>query len=366
VAKSKQAPALFEVIKREGEQSSGQVPLPKWWKSGKQDAPAYPAVPEKVGSNAKPEKNDAPAAPAKPAQPVEKSSPPAPEVSQKNGTKPAANASNGIRPQLVRGSGGDVGNTNGRGGNGPGGGRPARQSWSPTTSSADAPTMKKPIFKIRDGRVEISLNTVNSAISVGVILLALFSFYMIGYQLGLRSEAEVSPAADRFGADSIAGAQQMGINPDALGTGESEADSAEGALAGGSGLRGLGDRPASTRQEEPTDNSSTPNPAAQGIDRERGMNYIIIETFKPEHRKDAEHAQEWLESQQVYATLEKLSGGGYALVTVRGYDYPSEKAEAERMVNSIQALGKAYKQEYAGERVIRYSFRGPLVRLWSK
>jgi hypothetical protein len=93
---------------------------------------------------------------------------------------------------------------------------------------------------------------------------------------------------------------------------------------------------------------------------------VILESFLGDHRADAVHAQDWFaQTYGIQTTLEK-NGQRWLLISTEGFDYdtPGGKAECQRFLENVKAVGRAYKREFAGKRVIRYGFQSPMAKLY--
>lgn len=158
MAKSKHAPALFEVIEgRQREEGEKKLSLPKWFKGSKEAPSAEPKA-------AEPQSRDTPVP-----QPTTRPAPP---------------------PQPVR--------------------------TQPITGGPERP----PIIELTDGRLNLSLNPISVAVVIGAILLSFFVFYEIGRTVaggGLASGEREDLALDRNGEvdDVVRGP----TNPEAVNVG---------------------------------------------------------------------------------------------------------------------------------------------------
>jgi hypothetical protein len=205
-------------------------------------------------------------------------------------------------------------------------------------------------MRIRGGRVELSLSPVSAAIVVGVAFLAVFTSYQLGS--GLQPAAPVGPLAGT-GSDQPVDA---GERVSRTGT----TDAAPPRL---SSVKTTTPRKVERRRNVPL----TKLPALSNLEPARrvaGLNYVILESFQVAHRDDAVHAQDWFaQTQGIRTTLEK-SGQRWLLIGTEGFDYgkAGEKARCQRYCETIKALGKAYRREFAGQYTIRYFFQSPMVK----
>jgi len=135
VAKSKQSPALFELLDQQS--TNKKLAVPSWFKDTK-ETDAHDTPTEAASDAVQP-----PQAPAL----------------QQRGPKPTLEVSR------------------------------------PRTPAPDDPTDEHPpIVRLESGRVEISLNLVNAAVVVCVALLTLFSSYLIGQSVGTKQSPDVQTA----------------------------------------------------------------------------------------------------------------------------------------------------------------------------
>ena len=315
MAKSKHAPALFEVIKsqeQQRKQDSGRLALPKWWRSGggEGDEPVDVEGEEAEATGvAEPEvvvADREAAVPVVEPQPAPRKPAPVLEVPA-TPTTPVPRAAIPI-------SGGGAGGID---------------------RDDDGLLEPAPWIGVRSGRLEISLTLINAVVVAGGILLALLCSYQVGARFGGPEPAVTSGEEAETPDSSLldVGSQE--------GAGETNTGS-DGSRAGLGPLSPAGD-------------------AA----RSPGLNYVLVQGFKPEHEDDAWHAQQWLAEQGVATTVERARGNrGWLLITVEGFDYSEDLAQ--RWEERIQNLGQLYKDAYKGKREIRYDFRAPLVQRWSR
>lgn len=220
----------------------------------------------------------------------------------------------------------------------------------PVSTTDEQVADRPPFVQIRGGRVELSLNPVSSAIMVGVVFLAVFTSYQLGS--GLQPAA---PVASLAGADSD---RTTGVEEPVTRAGTT--DPVPTRL---SGIKPTPRREVEQRRNMPL----TRLPVLSDLKPARrvaGLNYVILESFQVAHRDDAVHAQDWFaQSQGIRTTLEK-SGQRWQLISTEGFDYDkaSDKDRCQQFCETIKALGRAYKREFAGRLVIRYGFQSPMVK----
>lgn len=74
--------------------------------------------------------------------------------------------------------------------------------------------------------------------------------------------------------------------------------------------------------------------------REEGLNYVVVENFAPDRRKDAESAVLYLTSHGISCTIEKRLNGGWYVVTAEGYSGADDRLD--KLVRRVRALGGEY------------------------
>jgi len=302
VAKSKYAPALFEVIEaRKGTQGSSRLAIPRWWKS-KQGAKLA------GGEEPGPSPTNVPEAPKVPAPP---------------------------------------------------GAEPARDLASPLAESAPPAEERPappPLLRVRAGRVELSLNPVSVAVAVGGLLLALLLSYQLGRAFGSSAPPPLEANLGSQGADEVEEALRQRPDPDYLDVG---------------GQPRTPDRSTSAGQTpagpDPAPSIPLPSIAAGASKRAPGLNYVILETFRPEHKNAAEYAQQLLARHNLQTTLEPR-GNAWQLVSAQGFDYrdPAQKTRCQRYLETVISLGSMCSKELTKADLPVYTFAGPLVEKFEK
>ena len=81
-------------------------------------------------------------------------------------------------------------------------------------------------------------------------------------------------------------------------------------------------------------------PNAEG--RTTGLNYVVIESFAPDKRADAETARQFLARNRVSATIER-SARGWVLVSTEGLQFRDPKLDA--LMTRIRTLGEQYLKQ---------------------
>lgn len=362
MAKSKRAPALFEVIEPHQLQgSSSRFPLPKWWRVGKARSPNYPPVsdPEpKAGVR----ENIIKLVPQL-ERPVAQEN--AAVLPPSRAEQPPATTTSGLSHVSPEGTGDGGGSSTGSG-------------------------HKPPIVNVGGGRVSFSLNPVSLGVVFAAVVLAVFG----AYQLGKSSEGP-GPRTDDIAA-TLQGARDSSVvnvpREEMAPTRKAEtgrADTAQrtGARSGGYLAAKESAKPAaSPAAHTPTPaqaaNTAVPAPtrkleaevtprerpladaAPSTAVRQKGLNYLYIVRFRNEHGDDAAHARKWLAEKGISTTVEE-SGGSLCLVSTEGFDYgnPADRAKCQELQAKLKSLSPAYRQACKADRRDRYyDFDKPELR----
>ncbi len=328
MAKSKHAPALFEVINKQQEvRKEGRVPLPKWWK-GRDAAASEPEAPDAHSPGEAADGSHDPGGPTAP------SAGPAPSPLAPPAAPESADASTIERS------------------------RPARRMVAIPGDPPDDEAPQRPIFSLHAGRLELSLNPVNGAIAAGVLLLTIY----VGFELGRSAGRQTPLTGVSAGATSLDDTSAPPVNQDVLKIGQPGGGSPppKPITPARPGTAGIQAAPPGPRPQ--------PVPANPELASERvpGLNYVVLESFADSDRADAEHAQAWFQQAKGIGTTIERKGDRWQLVTTRGYDWtsPVDKSEAERFSSSVPKLGQEYKAAFAGKRQIRYLFKDAVIRKW--
>ncbi|UCD29400.1 MAG: hypothetical protein JSV03_02650 [Planctomycetota bacterium] len=291
MAKSKHAPALFEVIEtdKSGKDSGGKLAVPKWWKSGQKAKSAPPPAPKKA--------------------PAERTT---------------------SDPDIV----------------------PPRTSTASATPRADSGPIEitdqpRPLFQMRGGRIEISLNPVSSFVVATVLVVLIVASYQIGTMVGGPAKRADSQAdAGRLDANNIDDALKRPANSSVLDVGPT-------ALIGD---RSNNDQGGKSNAHILMPRSSSAAITAKTGKRVPGLTYVVLESFKPQHYKQAEHAQNWFSRKKnVITTLEK-KGDRWVLISVDGFE---SRKKAQPYREGIIAMGAEYFREFRGK--ADYNFRDPAL-----
>jgi len=321
MAKSKYAPALFEVIRdNKDAKPSGKLAVPKWWKGDKS-----PAV------------HDASA--EKPQQ----ATPPGPRLLRPDvvGEK-AASTTEPASPSTWRGR--------------------ARSEEKDPSRLENVGCEYPPVIRMNDGRIELSLNLVSAAVVLGVLVLTLFTTF----ELGRKVASPVTPTAQASrtpdSADTIKAALKLPPNANVLSIGGATALRAERAA----GSQSRGKTNVKKWGWQPAVGQPLPSPATllqEPVQRVSGLNYVILDQFKPDHKNAAEFAQKWLaEKYGIRTTLERSkTGRDWRLVSVEGF---GQSAEYLPYCEKIRSLGKDLKRTLIEARLPVYGFTAPLAKKW--
>jgi len=356
MAKSKYAPALFEVIqKRRQSSASGSLAVPKWWKSVWEPRATQAADSVEAAEEQLPAPVRAGSAPAGQPIPAIGEAPARPPASLK---KPGAQGSVQAVAHLALA----VGSSGG-----------ARAGGEPEPACAVAPPEpglgppgegpsdkgpvdevhagRPPLLRMNEGRVVLSLNLVSVAVVVSVLALAMLTSFELGRIVGRPAaaspQAKAAPGSLEEALRQPPDAEVLNVGgPPALQANRPETER----------------KPASPRREPTAGQASgLPSPGTLAGASEppiAGLNYVILETFAPDHRNSAEHAQKWLASQHGIRTKLERAGTKWRLVSAEGF---RDKAEYEPYCEKILSLGEALKRELRQEGLPVYRLASPLV-----
>jgi len=303
VAKSKKAPALFELIdKRANGKGAERLAVPKWFKGSQPAAPGAES-PESATPADRPQQ---------------------PQVSETQGPSPAPAAS---EPASVAG---------------------------PVASPVELPgptDEHPPVLRVRSGRIELSLNPVNAAIVAGVSILTLFCSYFIGQSVGAKSALDAR-ASSPGRTDDIR--QALNRPPD------------PGVLNVANHSKTLMQERTSDRQGHPSASKAGASPPAAGSSsagQQAIINYVVVESFKLDNRKSAEYVQKWLTKQGLETRLER-SGNRWQLVTTGGFNVnrAEEKAARDRLIEDLKSHGPACAEELRRQGLPEYWLKTPFAK----
>jgi hypothetical protein len=339
VAKSKRAPALFEVIESKQLQgTSSKLVLPKWWRSGRGANPNYPPVeqPEEKLAEEKPVEQGK----------IIKLTPTfaRPMAQQSLPVTPPPKPAPVVAPPVPTSSHAAPLTSDGRG-----------QGSAPAESGSRPPTVQT-----RGGRIQLSLNPINAAIIVGVVIAAVLASYKLGSQFTSGKSMQ----------DDLGKAMQDKKQPGVLTPSLAELGPAHRSGSSPRETRSESPPPSRDRHASRTGASTPPSPSpaagtsagsppaqagpAEGSPagreaiaaRKVGMNYLYLPLMKSEHRDQAVRGQQWLMSKGLAFTIED-EGGRPQLVSVEGFDYTNaaEKAKAEELRAKVKNLAAAFRKE---------------------
>lgn len=320
--KSKHAPALFELIGNRGDKKAAdKLALPKWLKTTPQ--PEQPAPSQASGPDIQPE---------------------SPAVSHPSVRQEAAD--NADRMASTRtfasalGSGSPVGST-----------------------PSPAPDGPESIARVRSGRIELSLNPTN-AVLIGVgLVIALLCFYLVGRGFATRNSDPVQVAG---GGAAAVDDLQMALGRPANGQVLEPSRN-------GTPLMAL---PPAARPDsgQPSEKPAAPKAAApasvipDSSAASDGPNRIVIESFKVEHQKSAEHVRQWLLDNYGLKTELKPAGERIWLITAEGLDLekPGHKEYRDKLIADLKSLGESCARELAGKNLTPYRLTAPYTRRFDK
>lgn len=352
MARSKRAPALFEVIQpRQLQASSSRFPLPRWWRVGRSKSPNYPPVSQ---PEEKPAERD------KIIKLVPQFDSPVDQQRAPASTPPQVDTPP-LTPPLTTDD-------------------PGSGAASGTTGGASAGTGEKPpIVGMGAGRVQFSLNPVSLGVVFGAIVLIVFGAYQIGKgysSLGPKKDdlAANTPGATDPGVLNNPGEEQpQGRKTDSGGSQTSRSGTRAGFTppAKESGRESVSPvlhkpvAPAPPRKlesEPPAKAGSSQERSGGTVARTKGLNYLYIVRFRSENRDDAEHARKWLRDKGINATIED-GGSMLSLVSTDGFDMtdPSDKARCQQLQAKLKSLSPEYKLA-CKDRELWYDFAKPELR----
>ncbi len=330
MAKSKYSPALFEVINKQ--RSTGKLGVPKWWKglggSG-EDKDAKATVPAGGEQDAQPVDPQilAETESTESLEPAESRPGHFAEPDQ----LPAGSLVDAIEAAPVRAfAGSDE--------------LPKVQPPRPM-AAAPAPGL----FRLMAGRVQISLNPIQASVFGGILLIALIASFELGRGFGK-------------GSSTAAG------GPDALSAALKEKPN--GAVLSSPGNVEVPPPRAGNAAVPAAKSSGTANAAVGGADQSGGLvpgrHYVVLDTYKRDHLKSAEHTRDWLLSAHKIETMvySSMNKDTYVLITRAGFDYstPGEKEKCEQLVEHFKALGPECRKELYKAELPVYNFKSPLIK----
>ncbi|MGQ9651390.1 MAG: hypothetical protein ACUVXJ_14880 [Phycisphaerae bacterium] len=226
------------------------------------------------------------------------------------------------------------------------------------------------------GRIQFSLNPLSLCVGFGVLLIAVIGAYQFGRdERGSQQRVDDMPAG-------LAGADRGPTVPDARGSAgtagsrtelakgdvgppivrPTASDSGKSPSAGRSSAGTASVKPAVTAPDAGSGGAGTA--AVPTSVRVKGLNYLYIVRFRPEHLEDAVHAHKWLASKGIQTALDQ-SDDWLSLVSVDGFDLSSAEDKAKRLAleTKLKDLTPAYRQDCRAEQRFRYyAFDKPELR----
>ncbi len=305
MAKSKYAPALFEVIQNRSASKSSGLPVPKWWKSG------TAAQEDQSPAQEQPEEAPAPPEPAVQREPQVVRPEPAP-------------VRVAVPPRIV----------------------PASPPEAP-----DGVPERAPFFRLNSGRVELSMTPTNAAVIIGTTLLLVIGFYYVGQNRGRAALAAADLAAKK--ADPLAEALNKPANPAAL---KVAAPAPRTSTPPRPAVNPPAPRQASTPQTRVPPALPTP-PTETATPRGASDTYIVLETFGADDGPSAEFAQKWLAARQLGTVLEK-KGSRWRLVSTVGFA-PGEEQKLQQYIETVKTVGRECARDMGRAKLQVYLFTSP-------
>lgn len=296
MAKSKYAPALFEVMNRQ--KNTGKLGVPKWWKGGQQEA--EPAV-----------VTDAPDA----AQPAATDVPQGQQSQEVTAQQPAVSASPAVsNMRLV----------------------PAedlhRDPGSEMAEDAEF-SGRWPAMKIESGRIFVAMGPTHAAVLGGGVLVLVMVAFLLGRSLGGGATPGDGGLTTMLGTP----------NPSVLQEPAAKTDTPPTRASG---------KPDVSRQVPPVQ-------AGAGSEDELkpGMHYVVVDTFAQDALPAAEHVQKWLASTHGIKTVLRQRRDSYWLVATQPFN---SKAECDPFVQKIKGLGADCRKELIKAKLPAYGFASPM------
>jgi hypothetical protein len=223
-----------------------------------------------------------------------------------------------------------------------------RTAGPPPASSQDVTPSHPPVLKIRGSRLELSLNPANVVIAAGVLVLIVLCTYLIGQGIGSKSKpGQALQLAGAPANDDVRQALDQPANAKVL------EPPRRVTLMG-----------ARTPAEPSQPPAAPPAQSPETTAASRGPNRIVVENFKLEHLKAAEHVRDWLASNYGLRTELHRAGDNIWLVTLDGFDLskPGEKEALAKRVEDIKSLGGACGRELAKCNLPIYLLKSPSPR----
>jgi hypothetical protein len=298
VAKSKYAPALFEVMNRQ--KNTGKLGVPKWWKGGPpgQQPDGGEPDPGDAGTAPQPDPSGVSASPAQAAPTTMADAIP----SRIPADEPESDS--------------------------PGKAVALEQSWPPSS--------RLPDFRMESGRLQLTMSPIHAAAICGALLIAFIAAYQVGKGFS-GSGADKKDA----GLAMLNGKP----NPSVLDkpAGGSDTPPSRAAIrAPGPGAQLPAEAP--------------PAPPEQEV-LKVGSHYVLFDTYPRDHLASAEFVQKWLASTHNIRTVLRERKGRYWLV---GVDVSGDKATCDRYAEKIKALGQECSKALINADLPVYALKDPM------
>lgn len=198
----------------------------------------------------------------------------------------------------------------------------------------------------------VGLNQVSTIVVGCLALLLLVGAFALG-----RMTAGDSGAVANAGIDDVTKALQGPADPDALKVGRSSTGASRSTAKDSSAPTGA--------KPGEADKAMTDAPTAN---REPGVNYVVIETFRTDHRKSGEVVRDWIKKEYgLDATLERV-GDRLGLVTTLGFDYkePGQKERCEDFLKQVKELSEDAAKELSAKGLPVYRLLSPYPKQYPK
>jgi hypothetical protein len=389
MAKSKYAPALFEVINKRQDQSKGKSTLdvPKWWKTpgAPQEKNQEQPIGEEQRDAAETKPAETPAATSQAQQPASRSE-------QKVGRemaarKPDATEKTASAPRSASMAGaaaGTVSESAAPGATVRPAEKPSMRPASPArpggTGSGPASTGRETtLFEVQDGRLNLSLTPTVAAIVGGVLLLMVFASFQLGRGTAgppAVAKAEGSETTDPLesalnqppdssvldiGATKLEGVRNQ---EDSSGGTTQERTNRAGSSSGTSNAQRAAASPSAPRTL--AGNSGSRTSASTSTQRMPGLNYVIIQQFPLDHKESAEFIQAWLLENYDVATTLRRKSSSWQLVSLAGFDYstPGDKEMCQQFIQDLKDIGSEVGKELIRRDMPAYMLTGPFAVKW--
>lgn len=305
MAKSKYAPALFEVINRQ--KNTGKLGVPKWWKGGPQGPGGQDAAPGTVeAGEGEPLGSDPPSVTEEsPATPVTSSYDPAEEPAAAVGRLRAADESDSVSA--------------------------ASDEWTEDLSG------RWPAVRVESGRLYIALGPRHTAVLGGALLIALSAAFLLGRAAG----GGTAPA------DGAMKELTQKPNPAVLDAPAGRTN-APPARAGARGPEAAGPGQLTEAAETPSEDELKP-----------GSTYVLLCSYPENALASAEHTQKWLAStHNIRTVVRHWKQKEYWLVAVKPF---KNRAEAMPFVQQMKDLSNDCLKEMKQAKLPLYGFADPMA-----